>query len=304
MELRRARNIANAMRFAKRNAIALVLGSDEIASAIARALHIEGLRVVLIDAVDPGCPWRGMSFVNAWYFGTADLSGVAACFCSSAKSIPSVIDREGLIAATTWSWQGVAAALRADLLVDARTAKAGGAPDVFLRETSRDFLTIGCGLGFVAPDDVDVAIDTRQDTLAGQVIASGEAPPVPTVSPAAWMTERFAFAPATGRFHTRFSLGDRVAASDELGRVDGIAIAAPLSGVLRAITARGARVSTGSVVGEVDVRDDPSSCYGVDYRGALVAQGVIDAVHRLGIASVRSPSKQHATRSATANVAV
>jgi hypothetical protein len=82
---------------------------------------------VLTDDVDPACPLRSLSFVEAWYFGTAELAGVAACFCSSVKSVPEVIDRQKLVAATTWSWQGLARALSPVLLIDARMANDNGA---------------------------------------------------------------------------------------------------------------------------------------------------------------------------------
>ena len=71
---------------------------------------------MLIDEIDPPGPWRGMSFVNAWYVGSAELGDVAPCFCASVRSIPAVLSRRGLIAATSWSWQGVAAASVLDAL--------------------------------------------------------------------------------------------------------------------------------------------------------------------------------------------
>lgn len=101
--------------------IAIVLSSDEIAPAIGRALHCAEYGVVLTDDVDPACPLRSLSFVEAWHFGTAELAGVAACFCSSVKSVPEVIDRQKLVAATTWSWQGLARALSPVFLIDARS---------------------------------------------------------------------------------------------------------------------------------------------------------------------------------------
>ena len=107
-------------RLAQTRPAILVLGCDEVGSAVARELHVVGSAIVLIDDVDP--PWarRGMSYVDAWYVGGATLEGIDACFCASAKSIPAVLARGDMIAATTRSWQGVAAALRPAALVDAR----------------------------------------------------------------------------------------------------------------------------------------------------------------------------------------
>jgi hypothetical protein len=53
------------------------------------------------------------------YLGNAELDGEGACFCASLKSMPSILARR-MIAATTWSWQGIAAAFETSVLVDAR----------------------------------------------------------------------------------------------------------------------------------------------------------------------------------------
>src|SRR5438093_349453 len=91
---------------------AIVIGCGDVGSAVAHALHRAGCAVVLVDHADP--PWtrRGMAYADAWYVGAASLSGVGACFCASVRSIPFVLDRRDMIAATTWSWQGVAGALQ------------------------------------------------------------------------------------------------------------------------------------------------------------------------------------------------
>jgi xanthine dehydrogenase accessory factor len=86
-----------------RRAVAVVLGCDEVASAIAHRLHRAGYGVVLIDRVDPSVSRRGMSFADAWYYGIAELSGIHAVFCASLRSIPSALHDGSSIAATTWS---------------------------------------------------------------------------------------------------------------------------------------------------------------------------------------------------------
>src|SRR5262249_20606723 len=58
--------------------------------------------------------------------GTAELDGEYAVFCSSIKSIPTVLDRKMLIVATTWSWRGVAKSLGALAVVDCRDGEPEG----------------------------------------------------------------------------------------------------------------------------------------------------------------------------------
>jgi hypothetical protein len=100
--------------------VVIVVGCDDIGSAIARGLHVGGAAVVLIDEADPPWPRRGMSYADAWYVGGATLADVDACFCASVKSIPAVLDRGDTIAATTWSLHGVAIALQPIAFVDSR----------------------------------------------------------------------------------------------------------------------------------------------------------------------------------------
>lgn len=283
----------------RNNTTALVLGCNEVASAIARALHVAGWAVALTDEIDPPCPWRGMSYVDAWYFGTAELEGVGACFCSSVRSIPAVIDRQGLIAATTWSWRSVAAALQPELLVDAQTAN-GGVPRNVLREATPAFATIGCGPGFTAPKDVDIAIDTSYGKTLGSATTTGAIPADlgrQERRPGTGM-ERFSWAPQTGRFRTQLRCGDAVVAGDILADVNDVLISARISGVLRGLSARGARVNEGQIVAEVDVRSDPALCEGVDPRGARVALAVLEATDSLGATKGWGPRNANAERHA------
>src|SRR5581483_8622288 len=63
-----------------------------------------------------------MSFVDAWYVGTAWLEETHATFCSSARSIPTVLAATGGVAATSASWRTVANALSPVAVIDARVA--------------------------------------------------------------------------------------------------------------------------------------------------------------------------------------
>ena len=110
--------------------VMVVLGAGDVGSAVALLLHRAGTAVVLCDEVDPAWPRRGMAFTDAWYLGSAELDGEAALFCASVKSIPAVLDHHRHIAATTWSWRGVAEALGAVALVDARMRKRSESDDL------------------------------------------------------------------------------------------------------------------------------------------------------------------------------
>jgi xanthine dehydrogenase accessory factor len=235
--------------------VTIVLGCDEIGSAVAHRLHCDGFAVVLIDVVDP--PWarRGMAFTDAWYAGNAELSGVSAIFCASVRSIPAVLDRSLAVAATTWSWAGVASALSPVAMIETR------APSVrrtaINRTTAPPLLTIEVVPGAVAGPEVDIAVR------------------VPAPQP---VRERVLYAPCDGRFGTHRSIGEPVCASDTIGSIGNLAIVAPIGGCLRGLSARGARLRAGTELVEIDPRSDPTRCFGLDERSSAIARGVSEAL--------------------------
>lgn len=221
-------------RYERDRPVIIVVGCDDVGSAIAHVLHDSGAAVVLVDAADP--PWsrRGMSYVDAWYVGGATLDGVDACFCASVKSIPTVLARGEMIAATTWSWAGVATALQPAALV-------------VVRDEARAVFPA-------------IAPDLRVD------------------------------APHAGRFRTRHEIAERVETGDVLGALDGYAVVAPASGVLRALCARGARVAAGQTLVEIDRSGDTQSCFGVKEPARAVAERV-RAVMRSAMAGKASAER-------------
>lgn len=252
---------------------AIVLGCGEVGSAVAFALHQAGLAVVLADEADPSCHRRGMAFTNAWYVGNAELESEGACFCASLKSIPSILARR-MIAATTWSWPGVATSLEPTLLVDARGRKRR--PSDVLR--GRVPVTIGIGSGFVGGENVDVAIADPAEIPSG---CGGQ--PTGSLHPAdsgraggVGFTSSFAVAASRhGRFMTERRIGDLVRAGQIVGGLGNEAIAAPIDGVLLGLSARGARVEAGDTLVEVDPDGQPHRCYGIGAEPRRLAASVL-----------------------------
>jgi xanthine dehydrogenase accessory factor len=60
-----------------------------------------------------------------------------------------------------------------------------------------------------------------------------------------------------------------------------IAIAAPLTGVIRGLTRNGVEVGISTKCVEVDPRGDPSSAYGLGERPRRIAEGVCRALARM-----------------------
>lgn len=254
--------------------IALVIGAAELGSAVAVRLHESGYAVVLCDEVDPLGIRRGMSFVDAWYIGTASVENVRATFCGSIRSIPTVLANPRTIAATTWSWRGVAGQLAPSLVVDARQETNAA---LHLRAVADGALTVGIGSTHVAGRSADVTVAL---------------PPHGTAEPELSVVH----ATTGGRFHTARHIGDTVSAGDAIGGVGAKAIVAPVAGVLRGLAARGSHVAGGAIVVEIDRRNDPVRCF-------LICESC-DSAARAVLAHVRgAPALPVASSAATRVVA-
>jgi xanthine dehydrogenase accessory factor len=148
-----------------------------------------------------------------------------------------------------------------------------------------DLVTVGLGPGFSAGEHVDVAIETAWGPDLGKVVQSGatrafEGEPRPLGGAG---RERYVYAARAGRFHTSRRIGEQVTAGALVAAVDGEPVAAPLTGVLRGLAARGARVASGQKVVEVDPRGDPALCFGVGERPRRIAVGVCAALALRGV---------------------
>jgi xanthine dehydrogenase accessory factor len=251
--------------------LAIVLGSGEVGSAIAWVLDAVGMAVVLVDDVDPSWHRRGMAFTNAWYLGNAELDGKGACFCASVKSIPSVLAR-GMVAATTWSWPGVAEALRPVALVDARRRNRRGAEPLRGRVPA----SIGVGPGFSAGDDVDVAIElsAAETRLAEGGLAGSEASLSCGGSGTSEASPCIVFCARRGRFATGLRIGESVPAGRVVGAVGTETISAPRAGILVGLTARGARVEPGDELVEIHADRAVPQCYGLAEGPRRIAERV------------------------------
>ncbi|HET9045728.1 MAG TPA: hypothetical protein VFO33_02125 [Casimicrobiaceae bacterium] len=264
--------------------VVAVLGAGDVGSAVAHALHSAGCAAVLIDEADPAWPRRGMAFTDAWYVGSADLAGVTACFCSSVRSIPVVLERSDRIVATTWSWRGVAAALDPVAVIDGRVAKRAPPARLKPREASA-LVTVGLGPGYRVGEHVDIAIETAWGERLGSIVTEGGTAAFegePRMLGGAGR-ERFVYAPVGGRFNTVRAIGQPVTVGERVATLEGVAIVAPLTGVLRGLSARGARITQGQKVVEVDPRGDPALCFGLGERPRRIAAGAVEALAMRGI---------------------
>jgi hypothetical protein len=197
------------------------------------------------------------------------------------KSIPALLDRGDMIAATTWSWEGVAASLCAAAIVETRVERA--VPALRSRPPSLErVLAIGVRATRIAGWPVDVFIGHE-----GADVTRAPGPDRGGLRGVHGAIEKID-APHGGRFHTRHEIAERVERGDVVGELGAFAVVAPVAGTLTALAARGARIEPSHPLAEIDPGGDAASAFGVTPETRTVAHRVAAALRNARDASSRS----------------
>ncbi|WP_036259964.1 hypothetical protein [Methylocapsa aurea] len=246
----------------------LVFGMDELASAVARKLHLAGHAVAIHQPTPPTTIRRRMAFADAWTDGACTFEGVEARRADKTKDFLSGL-RSGMFIPVLWHpFEDVTTRWPWDVLVDARPRT--DKPRQHLRELSD--LTIGLGSGFVAGETCDIVIDVgSRDPGAvlrsGSIAEHGPGPDAPLDDGA------MVLAPMHGRFHGSKLLGEPIEAGQILGFIGTTAVMASATGRLRGLARDGAAVGKGAPVAEVVTSPDAVFA-GITKRDRLIARSV------------------------------
>lgn len=258
----------------RRSPFVIILGANEIASAVAARLTHEGCRVVLSHDPYPPVIRRGMAFHDALYNDHTELDGVQGYRGETALEIVKVLTVMGAVAVTSLQLMDLIALRTPDVLIDARMQKRRMTPN--LRNIAN--LSIGLGPQFAAGANCDLAIETHPDHT-GELVESGQTRPddhVPRYLGGVGR-DRFVYSARDGVWRTPLDVGARVFKNYMLGLIDGHRVIAPMDGILRGIARDGVFVPQNVKLVEIDKRGRGASWTGADERGRAIA----DAVHRV-----------------------
>ncbi|TDT92745.1 MULTISPECIES: hypothetical protein [Azorhizobium] len=272
----------------RRAPVAVVLGTQDVASAVAHRLFHAGYGVVL--SRDPAQPVlrRSMSFDDALVTGFSEVMGLSA---RPAHALVEVLrgftERSGVMVTALELGDLLCLGL-IDLLVDARMRMRGLKVDI--RPYAR--LSIGLGPGFTAGRNVDVAVETAPDAIG--VLREGSTRGADGIASELGGVgrERFSRAPLAGIWTTSRAIGDRVAQGEVIGACGDIPVCASLEGRLRGLVRSGVEVPADLRLAEVDPRGEGEpSWLGFGPRGQRIADATLDAVasmetFRLGLEGV------------------
>jgi xanthine dehydrogenase accessory factor len=246
----------------------LVFGIGELASAVARKLHLAGHAVAIHQPSPPTTIRRRMAFADAWSDGACTFEGVEARRADKTKDFLAGL-RSGTYIPVLWHpFDDVTTRWPWDVLVDARPKT--DKPRQKLVDLSD--LTIGIGAGFVAGETCDIVIDSGGRD-PGAVLRAGAAPDHgPKDAPFA--DGALVHAPVHGLFHGSKLLGEPIEAGQILGFIGTTAVTASASGRLRGLARDGAAVAKGAEVAEIVSASPKAVFVGITQRDRMIARSV------------------------------
>lgn len=255
----------------------LIRGGGDIASGVALRLFKTGMRVVITELPNPLAVRRLVCFSEAVYSMEIEVEGVTARRISQeadslsilqvlAKGkIPVIVDPEGNSARTLYPI----------VIIDARMRKQP--PEPFKHNAK---LFIGLGPGFVAGKNCHAVIETNRGHKLGRVIWEGPSQEDTGIPEDIGKQDenRVLRAPTTGNLITFANICDEIKEGQKIAEVNGVAITALFTGVLRGLLPDNYLVTKDQKIGDLDPRGDPHFCSLVSDKSLAVGGGVLEAI--------------------------
>ena len=257
-----------------RSAFAVILGTNEVASAVAVYLHRAGWCTLLSHDPFPPVIRRRMAFHDALFGERASVDGLPGLNAETTFEAATLLESGLGVVVTRLGLLDLIPMSAIHILVDARMHKHEVIGD--LRHLAG--LTVGIGPGFAIDKNCDVAIEThpsKNGTILykGRTDAcDGKARPLGGVG-----AQRFVYAGKSGSWHSAVPIGLPVSRGFPAGFLDGAAILAPWDGIVRGIVRDGTAVPAGVKLLEIDPRRQPGWT-GIDERGRAIARATLNAI--------------------------
>src|SRR5688572_3133031 len=272
-------------------ALVLLRGGGDLASGVALRLYRAGIKVVITELEQPLAVRRTVSFGEAVYEGVHTVEGITARRVDhegirsvlEAGEIPVLIDPnvEVLLSSLRDGYASQGGAFHFPVVIDARLLKVPPHP-----LPVNVLLHIGLGPGFHAGVNCHAVMETRRSHTLGRVY--WDRPTQPDSGQPEGDPRRVLRAPAAGVLTARAKIGDHVEEGQIIAVVSEqlspgsehleLSVISPLKGVLRGLIRDGIHVTKGLKIGDVDPRDDPSSCYLVSDKALAIGGAALEAI--------------------------
>ncbi len=255
--------------------LAIILGTNETASAVAVNLTAFGYSVILSHDPFPPVVRRAMTFHDALFEDRAVIDQIQGERAETAVEIATVLSKPGHVAVTPLHLTDLIALLSFKVLVDARLQKHRAIPD--FRGIAD--ATIGLGQNFAVGVNCDIAVETGP-AKGGTVVRFGRTDAADSVAQPLGGTgaERMVYSDRQGRWHTALEIGTRVFKGFVVGHLDGHPVPAPIDGVLRGLVRDSTLVPSGVELLEIDTRGKNAKWTGTDERDRATAEATVKAI--------------------------
>jgi len=252
----------------------LTWGGGDLATGVAIRLHRVGIRVLVVEQLQPLAVRRSVSFAQAVFDEEitvedvhAKLIGSPNCMkdCWDDNQVPVLVDPELELLSKHPPL----------VLVDARMRKTRS---LFPLEEIE--LLIGMGPGFTAGENCHAAVETNRGHFLGRVYWQGSTQADTGIPEKVeqYQQERVLHTPVGGQVETFVAIGDHVAAGDRLLCIGDHEMVAPFKGVVRGLIYPGLRVEAGTKVGDIDPRQEGFRCRYVSDKSLAIGGGALEAV--------------------------
>jgi xanthine dehydrogenase accessory factor len=263
------------------NSAIVVLGGNDVASAIAHRLHSARYPVLIVESPQPLTVRRGMAYASAIYDGKVTLDGVTAQHARTPADAEALLRRHAAIPVMGISDPAVLFTLCPTVIVDARLRK----KERSASRASDAPLVIGLGPGFRAGVEAHVVVETNRGPHLGRLITDGEADAYTgdPVEIAGHSKDRYCYAPVGGVFRTALDLGAPITRGQAVGAVDGRPVPAQVGGFLRGIVKDGLTVAAGAKLADIDPRGDIAALTRISEKAWTIADAVLRVLRERGI---------------------
>ena len=258
--------------------LVLIKGAGDLATGTAVRLHRAGFSVVMTDIAQPTAVRRTVAFSQCIYDGVAEVEGITARRAANgeeasamlaAGEIPVLVDPEARILNE----------LPFGAVVDAILAKRN------LGTSLTDApIVLALGPGFTAGVDCHGVVETMRGHDLGRLILEGSAIPNTGVpgDVGGYTKERIIRAPADGPFEPVARIGQKVELGDVVAKVNGVPVAAQLTGIVRGMLPAGIPVTKGMKSGDIDPRCEVRHCFTVSDKARAIGGGVLEGLLYFG----------------------
>ena len=185
----------------------VILGTNEIASAVAVLLRRDAWRVILCHDPFPPVIRRGMAFHDVLFGEPRVIEGVEGIRAENARQIGTAVTASNSVAVSALDLAAVAGTRPVDVLIDARMQKRRVTPDL----RSMAHVTVGLGPQFRVGINCDIAVETKP-VRNGHLVTAGSTDEADGISSRLGGAgpERFVYSDRPGCWHAAADIGAQV----------------------------------------------------------------------------------------------